>query len=132
MKSNTTLKRYSEAFKHQVLREIEDGVLNFATARRKYGITGRQTIQDWARKYGSFGIIPKLIRVETPKERDQIKDLQAEIKKLKLAIADLALDKAIAESTLEVICEDRGLDIEEVKKNAGKLLQEKRKKKDRK
>lgn len=132
MKLTKPIKRYSEAFKHQVLQEIESGELNISGAQQKYGITGQKTIQSWARKYGSFGIIPKIIRVESPKERDQIKELKAQIKQLKLTLADIALDKAIAESTLEVICEDRGLDVEEVKKNAGKLLQQNRLKKARK
>lgn len=132
MKTIKPIIRYSEAFKHQVLQEIESGELSIAGAQQKYGITGQMTIQSWARKYGSFGIIPKILRVENPKERDQIKELKAQIKQLKLALADIALDKAIAESTLEVICEDRGLDVEEVEKNAGNLLQQKRKKKARK
>ena len=131
MKSNGPILRYSEAFKHQVLQEIENGALNFSTARDKYGIRGVQTIQSWAKKYGSFGILPKIIRVESPKERDQIKALKDQIKQLKNALADVTLDRVIAESTLEVICEQRGLDLEEIKKKAGMLLQEKEQRKDR-
>lgn len=131
MKSNGPILRYSEAFKHQVLQEIESGALNFSTARDKYGIRGVQTIQSWAKKYGSFGILPKIIRVESPKERDQIKALKDQIKQLKNALADVTLDRVIAESTLEVICEQRGLDLEEIKKKAGMLLQEKEQRKDR-
>ena len=115
MNSNGPIIRYSEAFKHQVLQEIESGTLTIASAREKYRIRGAQTIQSWARKYASFGILPKIIRVESPNERDQIKDLKAQIKQLKHALADV---------TLEVICEQRGLDVEEVKKKAGLLLQE--------
>lgn len=129
MKSNEPITRYSEAFKHQVLHEIESGALNFSTAREKYGIPGMQTIQAWAKKYGNFGILPKIIHVESPKEKEQIKELKAQIKQLKMAIADIALDRAIAESTLEVICEQRGLNVEEVKKKAGITLQAKQQKK---
>jgi transposase-like protein len=132
MKSNGPIFRYSEAFKNQVLQEIESGALNFTTARNKYGIRGVQTIQSWAKKYGSFGILPKIIRVESPNERDQIKDLKAQIKQLKHALADVTVDRIIAESTLEVICEQRGLDVEEVKKKAGLLLQERAKGKEEK
>ena len=132
MKSNEPIFRYSEAFKNQVLQEIESGALNFTTARQKYGIRGVQTIQSWAKKYGSFGILPKIIRVESPNERDQIKALKDQIKQLKNALADVTLDRVIAESTLEVICEQRGLDVEEVKKKAGMLLQERQKGKDKK
>ncbi len=128
MKSNGPVIRYSEAFKHQVLQEIESGSLTFSAARHKYGIGGPTTISSWAKKYGNFGILPKLIRVESPKERDQIKALKDQIKQLKNALADVTLDRVIAESTLEVICEQRGLDVEEVKKKAGLLLEEKRKK----
>lgn len=132
MKSNGPIIRYSEAFKHQVLQEIESGALTFSTARHKYGIGGPNTIQSWAKKYGNFGILPKLIRVESPKERDQIKSLKDEIKQLKNALADVTLDRVIAESTLKVICEQRGLDVEDVKKKAGLLLEERQKTKGKK
>lgn len=132
MKSSEPIVRYSEAFKHQVLQEIETGALNFTTARDKYGIRGGQTIQSWAKKYRSFDVLPKIIRVENPNEKDQIKALKEQIKQLKHALADVTLDRVIAESTLEVICEQRGLDVEEVKKKAGILLQERQTGKDKK
>ena len=132
MKSNGPIFRYSEAFKHQVLQEIESGALTISTARDKYGIRGSQTIQSWARKYASFGILPKIIRVENPNEKDQIKALKDQIRQLKHALADVTVDRVIAESTLEVICEQRGLDVEEVKKKAGLLLQERAQGKEKK
>lgn len=117
--------RYSEAFKNQVLAEIESGALCITQARMKYGIRGCETVQNWARKSGRFGALPKIIRVETPKEINTNKALKEENKRLKEAIADLVLDRKIAESTLEVICEQQGWDIEEIKKKAGSLLQKK-------
>ena len=125
MKSKSFYTRYSEAFKCQILTEIEAGELNLTQARVKYGIRGADTINNWARKSGRFGIVPKLIKVETPQERDQAKALKEENKRLKAVIADLVLDRKIAESTLEVICEQQGWDIEEIKKKAGTLLQRK-------
>jgi transposase-like protein len=124
--------RYSEAFKSQVLTEIESGQMSIAEARRKYNITGAHTIPNWAKKSGRFGIVSKLIKVESPKERDQAKALKAENKRLKEMIADLVLDRKIAESTLEVLCEQQGWDIEQVKKKAGILLQKKLQGKERK
>lgn len=114
--------RYSEAFKSQVLNEIESGSSTLAQVRRKYQIKGCETIQQWARKSGRFGVIPKLIRVESPKERNESKALKEENKRLKQIIADLVLDQKIAESTLEVICEQQGWDVEEVKKKVGTQL----------
>ena len=125
MKQKNSFIRYSEAFKSQVLTEIESGALTITQARSKYSIKGVHTITAWAKKSGRFGIVPKLIRVETPNERDQAKALKEENKRLKVAIADLVLDRKIAESTLEVICEQQGWDIEEIKKKAGILLQKK-------
>ncbi|CAM4382918.1 hypothetical protein AQBE111736_14070 [Aquirufa beregesia] len=49
-----------------------------------------------------------------------------------MSIADIVTDRVIAESTLEVICEQQGLDIEEVKKKAGSILASKPSKKVRK
>ena len=119
MKLKNSYVRYSEAFKTEVLNEIESGKLTFAQARRKYQIAGVTTITKWAKKSGRFGIIPKLIRVEKPNERDEAKALKEENKRLKEAIAELVLDRKIAESTLEVLCEQQGWDIEEVKKKIG-------------
>jgi transposase-like protein len=132
MKSKNLYLRYSEAFKSQVLSEIEAGELTIADARRKYAINGVHTIPNWARKSGRFGIVSKLIKVESPKERNQTKALKEENRRLKETIADLVLDRKIAESTLEVICEQQGWDIEEIKKKAGILLQQKSQRKEKK
>jgi len=132
MQNNQSILRYSEAFKQQVVREFESGKLSRVQLRRKYGIGGGCTISVWIKKYGSFESTPKIIRVEKPDEKDQILALKEEIKRLKQAIADEVLDRKIAESTLEVICEDRGWDVEEVKKKAGIELQKKHQRKKKK
>jgi len=132
MKLKNSYVRYSEAFKTEVLNEIESGKLTFAQARRKYQIAGVTTITKWAKKSGRFGIIPKLIRVEKPNERDEAKALKEENKRLKEAIAELVLNRKIAESTLEVLCEQQGWDIEEVKKKIGIQLQKRSGRKEKK
>jgi transposase-like protein len=114
--------RYSESFKQQVLLELSKGIYSSNEIRKRYGIKGTFTISNWAKKSGNFGLIPKTIRVETPQEKNQIASLKLEIKRLKMSIADIVTDRVIAESTLEVICEQQGLDIEEVKKKAGTIL----------
>ena len=120
MKKNTRIQyRYSEAFKQQVVSEIASGKRTISEAKRAYGIKGGGTVQGWARKMGNLGILTKTARVEKPDEKDRIKALEAEIKKLRNVLADTVLDKHIAESTLEILCEDNGWDIESVKKKAG-------------
>jgi DNA anti-recombination protein RmuC len=54
--------------------------------------------------------------VEKPDERDRIKELERQVKELKNALADTQVRYLIAESQLEIVCEQQGLDAEEVKK----------------
>jgi ATP:corrinoid adenosyltransferase len=65
---------------------------------------------------GKLDSLPKLIRVEKPDERDRIKELERQVKELKNALADTQVRYLIAESQLEIVCEQQGLDAEEVKK----------------
>ncbi len=82
--------RYSISFKQQVVAELEQGV-GIEELKRKYGITGGQTIQYWVRKFGKQALLSKVVRVETMEERDRIQALESEIKRLKLALADSLL-----------------------------------------
>ena len=108
--------RYSEAFKHQVIQEIEKGDRTIQEAKKAYGICGGQTIQYWMKRMGRFGSLPRIVRVEKPNESDRIKELERQIKVLKEALADTQVERIIAESRFEVVCEQQGWDPEEVKK----------------
>lgn len=66
--------KYSEALKMQVVNELEDGKLcSIGEARERYGITGAATVSSWLRKYGRKHLLPRIIRVEKPEERDEKK-----------------------------------------------------------
>jgi transposase-like protein len=91
--------RYSLSFKQQVIREIEQEGQSIEATKRKYGINGGMTIQKWLRKFGKTGLLNQVIRIETMEERDRVKVLEEEIKKLKLALADSLL----AQRSLEVV-----------------------------
>ncbi|ARN56254.1 hypothetical protein [Sedimentisphaera salicampi] len=109
--------RYSEAFKLQVVNELESGKLSCINeANIRYGIAGSHTVKRWLKKYGRNHLIPKRIRVERPDEHDRLKQLKAENKELKEALADAYLEKLVSDSRFEVTCEQFGLDSEEVKK----------------
>jgi transposase-like protein len=47
-------RRYSEAFKKQVVKEFEQGALNKDQLQVKYGIGGNSRILCWCRKYGKL------------------------------------------------------------------------------
>ena len=49
------IKRYSLAFKEQVIREYEQGA-SFPALQEKYGIGGSSTISNWVKKYSRQGV----------------------------------------------------------------------------
>jgi transposase-like protein len=101
-KERKVIIRYSLSFKLRVIREMEDQGLTKAEISRRYGIKGTRTIHQWICKFGKNNLLNKNIRVETMEEKDRIKQLQEEIKKLKLALADSML----AQRGLEVVIEE--------------------------
>ena len=108
---------YSEAFKIQVISELESGRLpSLEAARRVYGIGGSATIQKWLTKYGRNDLRAKVIRVETPKQRDEVKKLKQQVRQLEHALAQTQVENLISESLYEVLCEDVGVDPAEFKK----------------
>ena len=79
--------RYSESFKLHVISEIESGHLTIYGARRRYGIRGGETIQKWLRSYGKNHLLGKVLRMESPEEKDRIKELEAKVRELESALA---------------------------------------------
>ena len=80
--------RYSMAFKRQVVEEVESGQVTVESARRKYSIGGGETIQKWIRKFGKNHLLAKVVRVESPKERDRTKEIKRRNRELEKALAD--------------------------------------------
>ena len=127
-KQQRTIIRYSISFKQQVVKEIEEEGLSYEEAKRRYGIKGGETIQKWLVKFGKNHLINKVVRVEMKGEKDRVKELEAEVKKLKAALADSALENYAMKTLIDVVNEHYGTD---VKKNLGpRLLREEVKKKD--
>jgi transposase len=111
--------RYSEAFKMEVVREVEACGLAFIAVARKYGIKGGTTVQTWVRKYGN-GSRGKVIRVEKPEQIDELKQLKARVKRLESLLADTNLDLALERQFTRLACERAGIrDVGEFKKKAG-------------
>lgn len=92
--------RYSIGFKRQVVKEIESGESVFSMQRR-YGIKGGDTIQNWLRKFGKGHLLNKVVRIETMEEKDRVKQLEEEIRKLKLALADSMLAQRSLETVID-------------------------------
>jgi transposase-like protein len=114
----TPIIRYSEAFKLEVVRQMETEGLSCSAAGRKYGIGGRNTVEKWARKYGK-GLIGKVIRVETPQEVNELKKAKERVKRLESLLADTSLELALERQYTRLACERAGIeDVEEFKKKA--------------
>lgn len=107
--------RYSESFKMQVVSRIESGELDCTSASHCYSVS-YCVVKRWVLKYGTLKRIPKLIRVETPEDQNQLKRLKEENKRLRKALADAVLEKDLSEIQLQIFCEKTGIDYEEVKK----------------
>jgi transposase len=106
---SSLIKHYSESFKINVVREVENGLLSKDAARRKYGIRGKSAVLYWCRKYGQekYPIMPvkKSIKSLTADEKDQrITELEAKLSHAKLSIDAL-------ESLIEVANEIYGVDL---------------------
>ena len=108
--------RYSISFKQKVVREIEEEGLGIKQVARRYGIKGGGTIQRWVKQLGKNHLLNKIVRVEMKGEKDRTKELEAEIKRLKIALADATLQKDALETLIEIVDEHYQTD---VKKNLG-------------
>lgn len=118
MKKRQTI-RYSESFKLQLVKEYENSYLSVTELNKKYGITGGSTLSSWIKKYGQPSSQSKIIKVETPKEKDRLKALEKENRLLKEALSDQTIKAIVSESTLEAVAELLGMSLEDVKKKFG-------------
>ena len=111
--------RYSEAFKMEVVREVEAEDLPFQQVQRKYGIKGCSTVAAWVRRYGN-GTRGKVIRVERPEEIDELKRLRERLRRLETALADANVELAVERAYTRLACQRAGIkDVAEFKKKAG-------------
>lgn len=119
--------RYSEAFKRQVVGELERGKHpSIERARRVYGIQGSLTVGKWVRKYGSEELLPKRVRIETLKEQDELKMARKRIRELEAAVADAHIDHCLEKAYFHVACDRMGVDPDDFKKKNAMTLSDTR------
>jgi len=111
-----TVRRYSLAFKQQVVREYETGA-SIYKLRDKYGIGSHFTVQRWIERYGRSGYRSELVVIQTAEDQAGIKALKQRVSELESALAQSTLDNRLLETTLTVASEALGLDL---KKNFDK------------
>ena len=115
--------RYSEAFKLQVVREIEERKHPSCWAAREvYGIGGKTTVQKWMRRYGRSHLLRKVVLVQSPGERSEVRKLKDRVQQLEKALVDAHLDLRLERAYLEIACEEgwKG-SVDELKKKGSGL-----------
>jgi transposase-like protein len=117
-KRQHTIIRYSNFFKEKVVQDISKGQ-SISAVRRRYAIGGMNTVQRWLKQYGRTELLTTVIRVQMKTEGDKLKQLEAENKRLKLAVTDAILAKDVLETLIEIVDEHYQTD---VKKNFGQAL----------
>lgn len=118
MKANETI-RYSEAFKQQVISELQTGKFSCPwAAARAYQIKGMGTVGRWLRKYGREDLMPRRVTITTMSEQDETKELKQRVRQLEKALADTHMKELLGEAYLEIACRRMGLEVEEFKKKA--------------
>ena len=110
------IKRYSQAFRQQVVREYEAGA-SVNSLRQKYGIGGPGTIKNWIERYGRSGYRSELVVIQTVDDQLEVKAMKQRISELETALAESVLENRMLQTTIEVASQALAIDL---KKNFGK------------
>lgn len=110
--------RYSEAFKLQVVRELEEGKhASILAAKEAYAIGGMGTVKRWVLRYGREHLIRRVVRVETVEERNELRRMKDRVRELERALADAHLDLKLEAAYLQMACKAAGItDVADFKK----------------
>ncbi|MFO7682118.1 MAG: transposase [Chloroflexota bacterium] len=110
------IKRYSQAFRQQVVREYEDGA-SIYSLRQKYGIGAHNTIERWVKQYGRSSYRSGVVHIQTVEDQLEFKAMKSQITGLESALAQSVLENRMLTTTIEVASQALGIDL---KKNFGK------------
>ncbi len=110
------IRRYSQAFKLQVVREYEAGT-SIYSLRQKYGIGSHRTVERWVKQYGRSGYRAEMVVIQTVDDQLEVKAMKQRIADLESALAQSILENRMLTTTIEVASQSLELDL---KKNFGK------------
>jgi transposase-like protein len=102
--------KYSESFKQKVVSEISKGKFSsHLEASRAYGINGAATVRRWVKRYGRADLLPRVIRVESENDRNEVEDLKQKIKELEKTVTELAVSEVMHKAYFDIVCEQNGI-----------------------
>ena len=111
-------RRYSDAFKHKVVSDVNEGLYSAWRAMQIYKIGGRNTVYKWLAKYNPSNVIVRGGGKMKDSEKSSSVDLYSRIRYLEQIVSDLNIEKKILEATIDIANEEYGLDL---KKNIGSV-----------
>ena len=123
-KVQRTIIRYSNCFKEKVVQEVSSG-RSISEVCRFYGIKNMSVVSKWIKQFGRDELLNTVIRVKMRSEDDKMKQLEAENRRLKIALADATLAKDVLETLILVQSTKYEVDVvdehyqTDVKKNFG-------------
>ena len=124
--------RYSEAFKLQVIRDLERGRFKSAKeASEAHGIGGATTVSRWAEIFGREQLLQKVVRVSKKGEASELKRMKERIRQLEAALADAVMDSALDRGFFRALCRELNIDGESFKKKHAAALSKKPPRKER-
>jgi len=103
-------RRYSVAFKRQVVSEYEQGTSE-SKLKQKYGINGSTTIKKWVGQYGREGYRHEVVYIQTMDDMENVKAMKVKIQSLETALAEAVLDRRMLLATLEIASQELGIDL---------------------
>jgi transposase-like protein len=112
------VRRYSEAFKMQVVRELEQGRFKSPwEAGLAYGVKSHHTVALWVKQFGKDHLLGKMVRVMKADEQTEVKALRKRVRELEKALADAHIDLKLEEAYVKLACKAAGVqDVAEFKK----------------
>lgn len=116
MMAKEPIKRYSQAFKQQVVREYEAGA-SIYSLRQKYGIGSHNTVERWVKQYGRSGYRSEVVVIQTVADQMEVKAMKQRIADLETALAESTLENRMLKTTLDVASQALEIDL---KKSFGK------------
>lgn len=110
------IRRYSQAFKQQVVREYEAGASVYSL-QQKYGIGAHRTVERWVKQYGRIGYRSEVVVIQTVEDQLAVNGMKERMAELEGALAEAVLENRMLKTTLEVASQALELDL---KKNFGR------------
>ncbi len=111
------VRRYSQAFKRQVVEEYEAG-RSAAELQQKYGVGGKMTIKRWVKEYGRAAYRAEMVHIQTVEDQLEVKALRARLAQLEGALTESVLEARMLRTTLDLASQSLQIDLK--KKYASK------------